>query len=130
MKKEEMYALGIDESRRKEFMDIYWQDVRKAADRMIKKKEGKEETPSPADVRKAIESIVKLIPDVVRLQCILAVANRHYHYMGVDQADKLRNAAWEAGDNSPEASTAAPLPEQTDQEPEQDNGGAEDVNTD
>ena len=128
MKREELHAFGIDESRRKEFMDIYWQDVRKAADRLIKKKEGKEETPSPADIRKAIESIIKLIPDVVRLQCILAVANRHYHYMGVDHADKLRNAAWEAGDTSPDASTAEPLPEQT--EPEQDNGGGENVDTD
>lgn len=112
MKKEELYALGIDESHRKEFLRLYWADVRKKADQLLQKKEAKNDTPTAADLRAAIGSIVKLIPDPVRLQAILAVANRHYHYMGIEYADKLCNEA-------------------TDQTaPEQDNGGGADVDTD
>ena len=82
MKREELYSFGIDESHRKDFLAVYWKDVRKAADQMLQKKGRKVKgDPSPEELREAIGCMVRLIPDPVRLQRILTYVNTQYHKM-------------------------------------------------
>lgn len=127
MKKEELTALGIDESHRKEFLRIYWADVRKKADQLLQKKEAKNDAPTAADLRAAIGSIVKLIPDPVRLRRILDHTSIEYNRISRERAEKTIQEALDRGYtfNMYELNKQ---PEQT--EPEQDDGGGEDVNTD
>lgn len=121
MKREELYSFGIDESHRKDFLAVYWKDVRKAADQMIQKKKRKTEgDPSPEELREAIGCMVKLIPDPVRLQRVLTYVNTQYHKMRLELEEMSRQEDAEQGEET--APTVDPLP---DQEPE--GGTAENV---
>lgn len=78
MKKAELMEYGIPESKIRAFNDVYWNDVRKQAARMVEEAKGQEAAPFPAALREAIESMLRLIPDPARLSSILSNVNRHY----------------------------------------------------
>lgn len=78
MKKAELMEYGIPEAKIRAFNEVYWNDVRKQAARMVEEAKGQETAPSTASMREAIAAMVRLIPDPVRLNLILNNVNRHY----------------------------------------------------
>lgn len=78
MKKADLMEYGIPEAKIRAFNEVYWNDVRKQAARMVEEAKGQEATPSTASMREAIAAMVRVIPDPVRLSMILNNVNRHY----------------------------------------------------
>ena len=78
MKKAELMEYGIPEAKIRAFNEVYWNDVRKQAARMVEEAKGQDAAPSTASMREAIAAMVRVIPDPVRLSMILNNVNRHY----------------------------------------------------
>ena len=78
MKKAELMEYGIPEAKIRAFNEVYWNDVRKQAARMVEEAKGQDAAPSTASMREAIAAMVRVIPDPVRLSLILNNVNRHY----------------------------------------------------
>lgn len=78
MKKAELMEYGIPEAKIRAFNEVYWNDVRKQAARMVEEAKGQDAAPSTASMREAIAAMVRVIPDSVRLSLILNNVNRHY----------------------------------------------------
>lgn len=78
MKKAELMEYGIPEAKIRAFNEVYWNDVRKQAARMVEETKGQEAAPSTASMREAIAAMVRVIPDPVRLSMILNNVNHHY----------------------------------------------------
>lgn len=78
MKKAELMEYGIPEAKIRAFNEVYWNDVRKQAARMVEEAKGQDAAPSTASMREAIAAMVRVIPDPVRLSMILNKVNRHY----------------------------------------------------
>ena len=78
MKKSELMEYGIPEAKIRAFNEVYWNDVRKQAARMVEEAKGEEAVPSPASLREAIAAMVNVIPDPARLVMILTNVNRHH----------------------------------------------------
>ena len=78
MKKAELMQYGIPEAKIRAFNEVYWNDVRKQAARMVEEAKGQDAAPSTASMREAIAAMVRVIPDPVRLSLILNNVNRHY----------------------------------------------------
>lgn len=86
MKKSDLIAFGIPEERHKAFKAAYWADVRISARQIIEK--GME--PKAEDIQEAIASMIRLIPDVDKLQKVLSTINRLY-YKQFQETEKERN---------------------------------------
>lgn len=78
MKKAELMEYGIPEAKIRAFNEVYWNDVRKQAARIVEEAKGQDAAPSTASMREAIAAMVRVIPDPVRLSMILNNVNRHY----------------------------------------------------
>lgn len=78
MKKAELMQYGIPEAKIRAFNEVYWNDVRKQAARMVEEAKGQDAAPSTASMCEAIAAMVRVIPDPVRLSMILNNVNRHY----------------------------------------------------
>lgn len=85
MKKAELMEYGIPEAKIRAFNEVYWNDVRKQAARMVEEAKGQDAAPSTASMREAIAAMVRVIPDPVRLSMILNNVNRHYQSYTNDQ---------------------------------------------
>lgn len=85
MKKAELMEYGIPETKIRAFNEVYWNDVRKQAARMVEEAKGQEAATSTASMREAIAAMVRVIPDPVRLSMILNNVNRHYQYYTNEQ---------------------------------------------
>lgn len=78
MKKADLMEYGIPEAKIRAFNEVYWNDVRKQAARMVEEAKGQDAAPSTASIREAIAAMMRVIPDPVRLSMILNNVNRHY----------------------------------------------------
>lgn len=78
MKKAELMEYGIPEAKIRAFNEVYWNDVRKQAARMVEEAKGQDTAPTTASMREAIAAMVRVIHDPVRLSMILNNVNRHY----------------------------------------------------
>ena len=114
MKKAELMEYGIPEAKIRAFNEVYWNDVRKQAARMVEEAKGQDAAPSTASMREAIAAMVRVIPDPVRLSMILNNVNRHYqNYMneqnGVKPNGKNDNTQ-KRPETAQEGATAAAVP--------------------
>lgn len=85
MNRQEVLALGVPEDKYKEFQAVYHRDLRKAAERIVKKNEDCRIVPTVDEYREAILAIIKLLPDPERLKRVLGVANNQYFNMCRDK---------------------------------------------
>ena len=92
MKKTDLINYGIPEEKVSSFQKIYWEDVKKQVRVMVEDARGQDSAPSPSAMREAIESMLRLIPDPVRLSSILSNVNRHYQNYQNEQ-NGLNNAS-------------------------------------
>lgn len=117
MKKAELMEYGIPEAKIRAFNEVYWNDVRKQAARMVEEAKGQDAAPSTASMREAIAAMVRVIPDPVRLSMILNNVNRHYQNYTNDQngVNGSKNAPTANAQKQPETAlegataTAVPL---------------------
>lgn len=83
MNKQEIIAFGVPEDKIQAFQAAYWKDLHKVAERMAKQQAANESR----DMLEAIASMLRLIPDPVRLRQILNNVNRHYAQYLQDERD-------------------------------------------
>lgn len=101
MKKSDLLNYGIPEEKIPVFQAHWWDDVRKEAKKELARQvvDGRERetVPIPGDLRKAICSMLYLIPDVNRLSVILSNVNRQYQLYKDEQGNHAGD-----GDKAPE----------------------------
>ena len=79
MKKAELMEYGIPEAKIRAFNEVYWNDVRKQAARMVEEAKGQDAAPA-ASIRDAISAMLRVIDDPARLSMILTYTNRQHQY--------------------------------------------------
>lgn len=95
MNKQEAMSYGVREDAYKAFQEHCNRDARKMAARMVEEAKGRETAPAapfPAEIRRAISSMLQLIQDPSRLSLILANVNRHYQLYQNEQTRSKANA--------------------------------------
>lgn len=88
MNREEAMSYGVREDAYRAFQEHCNRDARKMAARMVEEAHGRETAPAapfPAEIRRAIVSMLQLINDPARLSLILSNVNRHYQSYKTEQ---------------------------------------------